>query len=120
MNSGSVARNKAGRRLGAFTLIELLVAVSIIALLIGLLVPTFRSARQAAKNVKTSNYLKVITEGLESFRLDNEKQYAQTNGYPRSHRAEDPATRGEADIYGAHWLARALVGRCGFRALLQP
>lgn len=52
----------------AFTLIELLVVVSIIALLIGILVPTLSLARNSAVRVKCLANLRSIGQGVEVFR----------------------------------------------------
>jgi len=115
------------RRAG-FTLIELLTVVAIIALLIGILMPSLSRARDQAKTTKTSALLSSIDKSLDMFHNDF-KHYPDSSC--QVNQGGTPANRYDPIVYdypvedgglglddpslnrqlsGAHWLARALVG----------
>lgn len=81
-------------RLG-FTLIELLVVIGIIALLVGLLLPTLSRVRSNARTARTLADLQAIATALEVYKSD-------LGDYP-------PST-GASGISGGEVLAWALVG----------
>ncbi|NQT03767.1 MAG: type II secretion system protein, partial [Planctomycetes bacterium] len=62
----------------AFTLIELLVVTSIIALLMGILLPVMGQARLQAKIVAVNAELREIGMALEAYSFDNDDKYPPT------------------------------------------
>ncbi|MEM7624251.1 MAG: prepilin-type N-terminal cleavage/methylation domain-containing protein [Planctomycetota bacterium] len=73
----TIPPSPSSRRPSAFTLIELLVVISIIALLIGILLPALGAARASARNVKCLSGLRQMTIAANSFATDH-------NGYMQS------------------------------------
>lgn len=86
-----------------FTLAELITAMAIIAILIGLLVPTITLIQKTAQKVKQKSQLHGIDIALESFRTD-------FGDYPNSFY---DTTAGQG-YCGAQKLAEAIVGWDGF------
>ena len=85
------------------TLVELLVVLGIIALLVGMLVPTMTMVQKTARETKQLHQLKMIELALEAFRKDY-GDYPPSDGW-----ATNPA--GPLNYCGAQKLTEALFGR---------
>lgn len=73
MREGNLLRNK------GFTLIELLVVISIIALLISILLPSLKCARDQAKSVKCGSTLRMLSNAAQSYATDFNSYYPGAN-----------------------------------------
>ena len=65
----------------AFTLIELLVVISIIALLVGILLPALGAARRTAQTVKCASNMRQLGIGFMGYATDNEGKFPLNSLY---------------------------------------
>jgi prepilin-type processing-associated H-X9-DG protein/prepilin-type N-terminal cleavage/methylation domain-containing protein len=66
------------RPAGAFTLVEILVVVSIIAVLIGIILPSIGKARESGRRVRCVSNLKQLGHAISSYCMDNDGGFPGT------------------------------------------
>ena len=72
-NLADTSLNQSNRRISAngFSLLELLITLSIIAILFGMMVPTFKGVRGTAEKLMCANNMRLIYYGLHGYANDN-------------------------------------------------
>ena len=89
--------HRSARPAAAFTLIELLVVISIIALLIGILLPVLGSAREAGRNTACLSNLRGLGQALVTYATDHRDQFP-------SNRAASPG------VASGEWFQQPVIG----------
>ena len=69
------------RKTKGFTLIELLVVIAIIALLLAIIMPALRKAKEAAMRIRCANRLKQWGIGIQMYTSDNDNKLMRTGQY---------------------------------------
>ncbi len=87
----------------AFTLIELLVVIAVIALLIGILLPSLGTARDMARQTRCSSNLRQVGIAINNYSISN-------RGFYSSGRFDNRLNSGPGPIDRAGWLADMVNG----------
>ncbi len=90
-------RSAAPKRPAGFTLIELLVVVAIIALLVALLLPSLKAAKENAQRLRCASNLKTLITSLRIYTDENRDWMPPANWASMEHHSD-------GDIYRPGWL----------------
>ncbi len=102
-----MTNGSSGRRTRAFTLVELLVVIAIIALLISILFPALRSARDQARAVTCRAQLSDFGKGFYGYSVNNDGYLCSGSFDPQVSKGRD----GPVDKVG--WVADLVNSRAG-------
>ena len=103
------------RRTGGFTLIELLVVISIIALLVGLLLPALGAARDAARASKCLSNTRQLITAAAAYAVDNDDDLPYQNAWRTPSRSVSQGVTGplsapDPEAYPHTWISRLIAG----------
>ncbi|QDU34014.1 hypothetical protein KS4_20750 [Poriferisphaera corsica] len=102
MHANQLLRMKNTGR-SAFTLIELLVVISIIALLIGILLPALGAARRTAMNIQCKSGMRQFTIAMVAYSVDNDSKFPTEMGI-------DPNSGATGKFRERFWYSEPVIG----------
>lgn len=97
-----VSRQQSKQQPGGFTLIELLVVIGVIALLIGILLPSLGKARETGRDIKCKANLRGLGQSLHAYANDYKGLFP-----PLLDNAPDP----ETGKFSMQWYDEARIGK---------
>ena len=96
---------KRSRECRAFTLIELLVVISIIALLIGILLPALGAARKTAQTMSCLSNMRQLSIAMYAYTADNDSNFPTETGVDKT----NPAL-GTGKFSERYWYSEPVIG----------
>jgi prepilin-type N-terminal cleavage/methylation domain-containing protein/prepilin-type processing-associated H-X9-DG protein len=98
-----MSRTQGRAAAAGFTLVELLVVIGIIALLVGILLPTLARAREAANTIKCAANLRSIGQGIGMYLAQNKETYPLAYHYRHPPAGSGPLEPTDPTDGYLHW-----------------
>lgn len=99
----------AANRASGFTLVELLIVVSIIAILLGILLPTFAGVRAAARKASTQSLIRNVRVAFDAFQADKGRMPGHFSQQELAREENGGSIGGGGDFVGFTAMENALL-----------